>query len=178
MPYRGGIRCPLRVDCLNLLPTEEVTCAVQCALPDRRRCFSLGSSLFLASHPPHQDSVHMRRSFAFFVVAACAACGGGSKDSSPVDPGNSNPVATNAVSVNDNSFSPRDAEVAPNTPVTWTWQGAAQHNVTFEDGKEASGTKASGTHARTFGTAGTYRYRCTIHSSSFTSGMVGSVVVR
>jgi plastocyanin len=120
----------------------------------------------------------MRRTLVFLVVATTAGCGGGTKDTSPVSPQTPNPVATNAVSINDNSFSPEAAEVAPNTPVTWTWQGAAQHNVTFEDGKEASGTKVTGTHSRTFGTNGTYRYRCTIHSSSFTSGMVGSVVVQ
>jgi plastocyanin len=54
------------------------------------------------------------------------------------------------------------------------------HNVTFEDGQDSSTTKTSGTQTRTFPTvtaSTTFRYRCTIHSSSFTSGMVGQIVV-
>jgi plastocyanin len=67
--------------------------------------------------------------------------------------------------------------VAVNTTVTWTWQGGANHTVTFQDGP-ASALQASGTYTRTFGTAGTYAYRCTVHSSNFTTGMVGTIVVR
>ena len=62
--------------------------------------------------------------------------------------------------------------------MTWTWRGSGTHNVTFEDNQNSSLTQTSGTHSRTFGATGTVRYRCTIHSSNFTSGMVGSVVVQ
>ncbi|MEO7964446.1 MAG: plastocyanin/azurin family copper-binding protein [Gemmatimonadaceae bacterium] len=120
----------------------------------------------------------MRRIVLSIVVLSTLACGGNSSDSPITTPPVVTPVATSSVNVNDNTFSPEAAEISINAPLTWTWQGAAQHNVTFEDGKESSGTKAAGTHSRTFATAGTYRYRCTIHSSGFSSGMVGSVVVQ
>lgn len=88
------------------------------------------------------------------------------------------PAATNAVNVRDNSFSPAAITVSPQTTVTWTWRGNDLHNVVFEDGQVPSGNQVSGTHTRTFGTAGTFRYRCTNHSDSFTSGMIGTVTVQ
>jgi len=85
------------------------------------------------------------------------------------------PTATNAVDVRDNLFSPSAVTVTREATVTWTWRGSDIHNVVFEDGQGSSTQKASGTHARTFAGAGAFRYRCTLHSTSFTSGMVGSV---
>lgn len=82
-----------------------------------------------------------------------------------------------AVDVRDNSFSPAAITVDAGSPVTWTWRGAAGHNVTFEDGQGSSATQAAGTHQRTFAAPGSYRYRCTIHSTSFAAGMVGAVTV-
>lgn len=104
------------------------------------------------------------------------ACGSGDADmtTAPTPPP---PTAANAVDVRDNLFDPSAVNAAVASTVTWTWRGAAQHNVTFEDGQGSSTTKVSGSHQRAFAAAGTYRYRCTIHSSNFTSGMVGSVVV-
>jgi len=68
------------------------------------------------------------------------------------------------------------------TEVSVVWQFNAQggpHNVTFEDGTPGSGDKTTGTFERDFPvTPGTYRYRCTNHSSDFTTGMVGMVVVQ
>ncbi|MGH2607994.1 MAG: cupredoxin domain-containing protein [Tepidiformaceae bacterium] len=82
------------------------------------------------------------------------------------------------VSVRNNFFSPTPDTVGASQTVTWTWNsGGTGHNVTFEDGVESSVTKGAGSHPRTFAAAGTHRYRCTIHSTSFTSGMVGRVVV-
>ena len=46
------------------------------------------------------------------------------------------------------------------------------HGITFADGTK-SATQTTGTYARTFATAGTYAYECTVHS-----GMTGSVTVR
>ncbi len=87
------------------------------------------------------------------------------------------PVATNAVDVADNRFSPPQAAITNETGVTWTWRGARGHNVTFEDGQGSSPTRSSGTHLRAFQTTGTFRYRCTIHSTNFESGMIGAVIV-
>jgi plastocyanin len=82
------------------------------------------------------------------------------------------------VDVVDNSFIPETVTTSRGSTVTWTWRGGAQHNVTFEDGTGSSATQTTGTLDRTFSAAGTFRYRCTIHSSSFTIGMVGAVVVQ
>lgn len=117
------------------------------------------------------------------LVAAClflAACGGG--DTGPVPPGPPPPPppppAPNTVAVTSNQFNPENLTVARNTTVTWSFQGGT-HDVTFEDNVENSArNQSSGTHNRAFANAGTVRYRCTLHSTSFTSGMIGSVVVQ
>jgi len=83
--------------------------------------------------------------------------------------------------VDDNSFIPQNGSVLTNGTVTWDWGTGTgnPHNVTFEDGKNNSSTKNNGTHQRTFTvtTSTTFRYRCTVHSSSFAAGMVGQIVV-
>jgi plastocyanin len=50
--------------------------------------------------------------------------------------------------------------------------------VTWEDGAPASGNLTGGTYSRDFtaAAAGTYRFRCTLHSTDFTTGMVGRVI--
>ena len=81
----------------------------------------------------------------------------------------------------DNSFNPAVDTVASAGTVTWNFTGSVEHNVTFEDGAGNSGNQATGNHARTFATVATsttFRYRCTLHSTSFTSGMTGRIVVR
>lgn len=86
-----------------------------------------------------------------------------------------------AVKVCDRFFAPASSPIGVNASITWTWGGREGHNVTFEDtdaGFTNSNTKTSGTHTQGFASAGTFRYRCTIHSSNFTSGMVGSVTVQ
>lgn len=106
-----------------------------------------------------------------------SGCGGGSSDpvSPPAPP--PPPPPPNSVSVSSNSFTPSQLTAAPATTVTWNFQGGL-HNVTFEDNQGSSGDQSSGSHSRTFNNPGTFRYRCTIHSSSFTSGMTGSVVIQ
>jgi len=86
------------------------------------------------------------------------------------------PPAPNTVNVSSNQFSPADLSVSRNTTVTWAFQNGP-HNVTFEDGQGSSGDQSSGTHTRSFGSSGTYRYRCTIHSSTYGAGMAGQISV-
>jgi len=104
---------------------------------------------------------------------ACGAGEGGMTTSPTPEP----PVATNTVAVRDNRFEPLSITTALASAVTWTWRGTGEHNVTFEDAQGSSSTRATGTHQRAFAVAGTYRYRCTIHSTNFSSGMVGAVTV-
>jgi plastocyanin len=88
--------------------------------------------------------------------------------------------STTAVAIGNDFFSPSCTGVSQSATVTWTWNsGGTAHNVTFEDNQDNSApTVTSGTHTRTFGTPGTYRYRCSIHSFNFDSGMIGRVVVQ
>lgn len=107
------------------------------------------------------------------ALAVLAACGSTEPSGS-----SGGTVGHDSVTVGGGSFSPK--AVAPNGAglVVWTWQsGGVTHNITFEDAITGSGNKSSGTFSQTFLTPGTYRYRCTIHSSDFSTGMVGSVEV-
>jgi len=102
---------------------------------------------------------------AFAVVAA--GCAG-----SAADPLEATPEATSDVSVVDNAFEPVAVTVPVGTEVTWTWEGSADHNVVAEDDAFQSDTQSDGTFSHTFDEAGTYPYRCTLHS-----GMKGVVIV-
>jgi plastocyanin len=73
-----------------------------------------------------------------------------------------------------NQFDPQTVIIAPGGTVTWNF--AALHNVTFSGaGAPANITdKSTGSDGRTFPTAGTYNYICTIHGQ----GMSGVVRVQ
>lgn len=85
---------------------------------------------------------------------------------------------TTSINVSDNVFQPSEDTITAGQTVTWTWKGASGHNVTFESLPDTSATMASGTHQLTFSVPGTYRYRCTVHSAAFGSGMHGRIVVQ
>ena len=110
-----------------------------------------------------------RRSVLLAALVAVAACsddnGDGGLDAPEGD-----------VIVENNDFDPSSLTVAPGASVVWAWSsGGTTHNVTFDDG-EASGNRSDGTYERTFATAGTYPYHCTLHGTA-TSGMRGVVTV-
>jgi plastocyanin len=79
-----------------------------------------------------------------------------------------------AVTVGDNFFSPQEDTVAAGGTVTWTWTGAAEHSVTFDDGV-ASAVQDSGSFSRTFTAAGLYTYFCSVHGRAV---MAGDIVVQ
>lgn len=104
---------------------------------------------------------------AIMIVSACSDYTG------PGDPGDEGPPsATASVNVEDDQFVRAAVQVLQGGQVNWTWRGNTQHNVTFTGGP-ASPTQSSGTFQRTFPTAGTFNYMCTIHGQS----MSGSVTV-
>jgi plastocyanin len=109
------------------------------------------------------------RFIAAVTVTALCALGAACGDST-------NPAGGNSVSVEDNLFDPDNLSVPAGTTVTWTWNGAADHNVTWtgQGAPAPSPTQASGTYSRTFAAAGTFDYFCTIHGQS----MSGTVVVQ
>lgn len=85
-------------------------------------------------------------------------------------------------------FAPEEIEVPVGGTVAWVWQSCfgwgwyecPAHDVTFEDAPtepESSPARESGSHLRTFGEPGDYRYRCSVHSSGFSAGEVGVVRV-
>lgn len=119
---------------------------------------------------------------AMLVLATALGCGGSSgyPTSSGNNTGGTGGTGTggstsSSISVVDNSFDPAATTVTAGTTVTWTWNGSAQHNVTFDDGSGLkSATQNSGTYSRTFASAGTYSYHCTIHGA----GMSGTITVK
>jgi plastocyanin len=113
------------------------------------------------------------RSFAVavLVTAFVAACGSSGA-------GQGQPVATNAVTIADDSFSPTAIKVGKGTSVTWTTTGSDGHTVTaddssFDSSNGSGATLAAGsTFSHTFAAAGTFAYHCKVHSS-----MHGTVTV-
>jgi plastocyanin len=111
----------------------------------------------------------VRHTILLAALVSAAACSDDNGD------GGSGPPEGDVL-VENNVFDPSSLQVAPGASVVWAWSsGGTTHNVTFDDG-EASGNRSDGTYERTFATAGTYPYHCTIHGSA-TSGMRGVVTV-
>jgi plastocyanin len=81
------------------------------------------------------------------------------------------PVPTNQVSVVDFSFMPGIVHITTGQTVTWRNDGTEQHDVTGSDWHSGP-LDPSYTYHLTFGIAGVYAYRCSIHLD-----MTGSVVV-
>ena len=121
------------------------------------------------------------------VLAATAltvACGGGgggttsggysgSYPTGPADPTNTTPNSVNATT--SNAFDPAALSVSKGTSVTFTFL-AVTHNVTFDAVNGAPSNipnTSAASLARTFSTAGTFSYQCTLHS-----GMRGTVTVQ
>ena len=82
-----------------------------------------------------------------------------------------------AVSVKDDVFDPVSKTVSVGASVSWQWTGTHQHNVTWVVASTNSATQTTGTFMRTFPTAGSYVYYCTIHGTP-TAGMMGTIVVQ
>lgn len=103
------------------------------------------------------------------AIVVLAGCGGGGSDAPTAPTGG----GANGVTVGNNFFSPASLSVATGATVTWTWaMGDAQHTVTFDDNAPGSNPQSSGTFQRTFPTAGTYTYFCSIHGKNVMSGSV------
>jgi plastocyanin len=113
---------------------------------------------------------HLRLILAAAGIAALA-CSGSDSPSAPTGGGSS--TVTVGTPSGGLTFTPASITVAPNGTVTWNWNsGGVIHDVTFPDGSN-SGPKSSGTFQKTFPTAGTFNYICSIHGSA----MSGTVIV-
>ena len=82
------------------------------------------------------------------------------------------PTTATVAATAGSQFTPGNAVIARNGSVTWTF--AILHNVTFTTANSPTNIPDTGTGSvsRTFPTAGTFAYNCTIHP-----GMSGSVTV-
>jgi plastocyanin len=161
-----------------------------------------GHSARQAAAPPYPRSAFMRcivgtsGGLATLALAlSLTACGGGGGPTGTPAGGNNNNGGNTGGSTSANidigtgtSFSPSATTVPTGTTVTWSWnscgsdgyggQTCVDHNVTWDDGAApASGTKSSGSYTRTFATAGTYGYHCSIHGTT-SGGMHGTVTVQ
>jgi plastocyanin len=120
------------------------------------------------------------------LASTLVACGGSSGLSTqppppPPPPPVTPPANPNNVVITNDAFTPTNMSVPVNTTVTWTWNtcgsdgygGSAcgTHDVLFDDGA-TSGAQDTGTFARTFATAGTFNYHCSIHGAAVMSGTV------
>jgi plastocyanin len=109
----------------------------------------------------------MRALWAAILVGALlilAACG----KSTPAAPA---PANSALVDIKNIAFNPNKVTVKVGQTIAWKFDdGTIAHNVTFSS--FASNDQTSGYYTHTFNTAGTFQYRCTIHSD-----MDGTVVV-
>jgi plastocyanin len=100
------------------------------------------------------------------TTVALLACGGDDGSNGPNPP-------SGDITVGNNFFNPSTFNATAGQTVTWAWaDGAVTHNIVFVDGAPGSGNLSSGTFQRTFSTAGTYNYFCSIHGASVMSGVV------
>jgi plastocyanin len=105
------------------------------------------------------------------LIIALAGCGGGNDnkaqalDATPAK-------GVTKVQMHNLKFAPAVIEVPAGTTVTWEFtDGSVPHNVSGQG--YTSPTQARGTFTHRFAQAGTYDYRCTLHT-----GMQGRVIVK
>ena len=105
------------------------------------------------------------------VVVVGVACGSASYGTGG---GGGSPTA-NQVFMQNTAFNPATRTVSVGTTVTWVNQDPFAHTTTSNSGAWDSGSIAStGSFQRTFATAGTFPYHCTIHGTP----MSGTIVVQ
>jgi plastocyanin len=96
------------------------------------------------------------------------------KDNTSATTSTSSSPGANEVWMQNTAFTPSSITVAVNTTIKWTNKDGMTHTVTSNTGLFDSGNISSGsTYSHQFTVAGTYPYKCTIHSS-----MTGTVIVQ
>jgi plastocyanin len=112
---------------------------------------------------------------AVALTAITAAC---SSSSSPVQPTAGSSMSVSIVSgasaLTNAAYTPNPDTIAVGDTISWTNNDSTAHTTTGDDGSWNSATIQPGAaFSRTFTTAGTFTYHCTIHP-----GMIGTVTVR
>lgn len=116
---------------------------------------------------------------ALVLSAGLAACGSSGSDggttTGPPGPPSPSPQAATIAATVQLAFSPSTVTVAPGGTVTFAF-GAVGHSVKFDAVAnvpgDIPGVNADTSVSRTFSTAGTYAFHCTIHPQ-----MTGTIVV-
>jgi plastocyanin len=109
-----------------------------------------------------------QRLLAICAIAGAAAVGG--------QVAATQAASGKTVTLRNIAFSPKSLTVSRGTTVTFRWRdGDTAHNVVSKGTKrfKSIGTREMGSQSRTFTSAGTYRYVCTLHP-----GMAGRITVR
>lgn len=102
-------------------------------------------------------------------------CSSATSDSTPSS-GNSGGGSTTGgatVTLANFAFDPTSVEIKAGESVTWTNEDSAVHTVTGDGGIDSGDLAKGKSYSKTFDTAGTYNYKCTIHPT-----MTGTVVVK
>lgn len=109
------------------------------------------------------------RAMAVFTAGACLVLGAPQPSLG----------ASVAVTIRDNSFTPRELRIEPGDVVVWTNQGSRVHDVRSDvRGQFASGALNPGERFRhRFDREGYYFYHCTFHGARGSVGMSGVVIV-
>jgi plastocyanin len=100
------------------------------------------------------------------AVAAAAALlvPSGAADARPSASTGQTVARAASVTVANMAFSPASVSTTLGGTVTWTFQDAVAHTSTSNQGFWDSGTRSGGaTYARTFTSAGSFAYHCTLH---------------
>ena len=111
-----------------------------------------------------------------FVAACGSTSSSPSTPSTPASGGGGTPVTivSGATTMTTTAYTPNPISVGVGGSVTWTNNDTITHTATGNDNSWNSGNIAPGaTFTKSFPTAGSYAYHCTLHP-----GMVGTVVVQ
>jgi plastocyanin len=115
-----------------------------------------------------------QRTLIVALMAGAAGCGGSSAYST--SPGGGGVAAPNTIDANPSlAFLPPTLTIATGGTVTWTFEGV-NHTVTFTAATGVPAdipSSANTTVQRTFGTAGTFAFHCSIHPQ-----MTGTITVQ
>ena len=115
---------------------------------------------------------------AIIVVDQSSAAGPAAPPAAQPTQAANPPPSGNAVTIGDNSFTPKQIQVPVGTTITWTHRGQRQHTVTADDGSFKSDTLDKGaTFQQTFDKPGTYAYYCEFHGGPGGLGMSGVITV-
>jgi plastocyanin len=125
----------------------------------------------------------IRFAVAVMFVISCAGCGSSYSNPSnptptptptPTGTGTQVTIASGASTRTTTAYAPNPVTVAVGGAVTWVNSDTIAHTSTGDNNAWNSGSiAAGGMFTRTFSSAGTFTYHCTIHP-----GMVGTVTVQ